>query len=246
MKKNTKKKMFTLALVICLLAIAMVGGSLAWFTAEDEATNTFTVGSIKIEQKEEFEQNSQLLPVVPNDTETPSDDANYVKKEVTVKNTGKNSAYIRTFIAVPAALEPECLKLDIDGTDWTLQWAYPTFEYNGVEYVSLCYVYNKPLESGETTPMLLKGVYLDASVDLKNDPANANTNLEFCRRVNGEYVFTGFEIADENGKILKNIDVLVRTEAVQVQGFESEGPQGALNTAFGSLNDGYHPFVISE
>lgn len=242
MKKSTKKKILTLALVIALLAIAVVGGSLAWFTAEDEATNVFTVGSIDIEQNEDFVQNSQLLPVVPNGTEDPSDDANYVKKVVTVTNTGKNAAYVRTFIAIPAALEPESLKLDIEGSDWTLQWSYPTFTYNNEEYVSLCYVYNKALASEETTPVLLKGVYLDASVDIKDNPNTESKNLEFCRRENGNYVFTGFEIADENGNIIKNVEVLVRTEAVQAQGFENDGPQGALNTAFGSLNDGYHPF----
>ena len=46
MKKSTKKKILTLALVIALLAIAVVGGSLAWFTAEAEVKNEFTVGSI--------------------------------------------------------------------------------------------------------------------------------------------------------------------------------------------------------
>lgn len=242
MKKNTKKKILTLALVIALLATAVVGGSLAWFTAEDDATNVFTVGSIDIEQNEDFVQNSQLLPVVPNDTEDPSDDANYVKKVVTVTNTGKNAAYVRTFIAVPASLEPECLKLDIDGTDWTRQWSYPAFTYNNEEYVALCYVYNKALEPEKPTPVLLKGVYLDASVDIKDDPDDNSENLEFCRLVNGEHVFSGFEIADKDGNILKNVEVLVRTEAVQAQGFESVGPQGALNTAFGNLNDGYHPF----
>ena len=43
-----KKKIISLCLVICLLAIAIVGGTLAYFTDTEEATNTFTMGSVGI------------------------------------------------------------------------------------------------------------------------------------------------------------------------------------------------------
>ena len=45
----TKKKILVLALSIAMVAILAVGGSLAYFTDKDEATNTFTVGNVKIE-----------------------------------------------------------------------------------------------------------------------------------------------------------------------------------------------------
>lgn len=44
-----KKKITAIALVVAMLAIAVVGGSLAYFTDAKEATNTFTVGNVKIE-----------------------------------------------------------------------------------------------------------------------------------------------------------------------------------------------------
>lgn len=44
-----KKKLTAIALVVAMLAIAVVGGSLAYFTDTDAATNTFTVGDVKIE-----------------------------------------------------------------------------------------------------------------------------------------------------------------------------------------------------
>ena len=44
-----KKKLTAIALVVAMLAIAVVGGSLAYFTDTDAATNTFTVGNVKIE-----------------------------------------------------------------------------------------------------------------------------------------------------------------------------------------------------
>lgn len=43
-----KKKITAIALVVCLVAVAVVGGSLAYFTDEEKATNTFTVGNVDI------------------------------------------------------------------------------------------------------------------------------------------------------------------------------------------------------
>ena len=43
-----KKKITAIFLCVALLAIAIVGASLAYFTDTDQATNTFTVGNVKI------------------------------------------------------------------------------------------------------------------------------------------------------------------------------------------------------
>ena len=95
-----KKKILTLALVVALIAI-MVGGTLAYFTADDEATNTFTIGSVEIELEENFETPDAMIPVV-----TPDDsDPNYIEKEAWVKNTGKNAAYVQMYVAIPTALD---------------------------------------------------------------------------------------------------------------------------------------------
>ena len=58
-----KKKITAIALVVCLVAVAVVGGSLAYFIDEEEATNTFTVGNVDITLTE------------PNWTSTGSQDA---------------------------------------------------------------------------------------------------------------------------------------------------------------------------
>ena len=44
-----KKKITAIFLCVALVAIAIVGASLAYFTDTDEATNTFTVGNVKID-----------------------------------------------------------------------------------------------------------------------------------------------------------------------------------------------------
>lgn len=47
-----KKKLTAVALVVCMLAIMLVGASLAYFTDTDEATNTFTMGKVDIDLTE--------------------------------------------------------------------------------------------------------------------------------------------------------------------------------------------------
>lgn len=240
MKKNTKKKVFTLMLVIMLLSIAIVGGSLAWFTAEDQVTNTFTVGSVEIIQHEtgknggEFSQGQKLTPIV--NTETPSEDPSYITKTVWVENTGKNDAYIRTWIAIPKELE-KCLVLDTNTEDgWELQWLPPYPTIDGIEYLCYCYVYNNTLSARSKSPVLLNGVYLDPKVDVQR---NDNGKLVFCYRdENNQMVFTDFEVTDATD----NVKIIVATQAVQKEGFRDA--KHALNEAFGEpIYDASVPFV---
>lgn len=123
-----KKKIIALCLVICLLAIAVVGGTMAYLTDDDAATNVMTVGKIDIIQNEQerdengalddFTQDKMLYPAVfpdgasylqyadPADYPVANDEAwkvvvdnpNVIDKFVTVTNEGNTAAYIRTII----------------------------------------------------------------------------------------------------------------------------------------------------
>lgn len=114
-----KKKITAIALVICLVAVAIVGGSLAYFTDTDKATNTFTVGGVAIDLIEQerganglqdFTQEKILMPIVGS-AQGEKDEygqplaKNYVDKMVTIENTGKSDAYIRAYFAIPSALD---------------------------------------------------------------------------------------------------------------------------------------------
>lgn len=116
-----KKKLFTMAMAIALIAVSIVGMSLAYFTDKKEATNTFTAGGVKIDlieqqrneagtELEEFEQDQVLMPIVGS-AQGEKDDfgqpvaANYVDKMITIENTGKSAAYIRAYFAIPSALD---------------------------------------------------------------------------------------------------------------------------------------------
>ena len=71
-----KKKLTAIFLCVALVAIAVVGASLAYFTDTDSATNTFTVGNVKIDLIEsryhrEGNDNSGDTSI-PNPTQTAS------------------------------------------------------------------------------------------------------------------------------------------------------------------------------
>ena len=69
-----KKKLLAFAMVFALAAVAVVGGSLAYFTDEDEAENTFAVGNVNISliEQQRNEQNPDMLsPYVDGSTLIP-------------------------------------------------------------------------------------------------------------------------------------------------------------------------------
>ena len=101
-----KKKIIALCLIVALAATAVIGGTLAYFTDTDSAENTFTVGGVSIELIEQqagknglepFEQEKPLVPGTSND-------GNAQSKIVTVKNTGKNDAWVWVDMLIPSAL----------------------------------------------------------------------------------------------------------------------------------------------
>ena len=82
-----KKKITALCLCVALLAVAVVGASLAYFTDTKSATNTFTVGNVKIDLLESslHRENAGIANGATSDSELWSD----VDKE----GTGNTSKY---------------------------------------------------------------------------------------------------------------------------------------------------------
>lgn len=230
-----KKKIVVASLVIALLAIA-VGGSLAWFTANDEVKNVFTVGSVVIEQNEDFVQESQLLPVVGEDP-TDADD-NYIKKAVTVENTGINSAYVQTYVAVPAVLDNNgILKLydaNLAANGWSKEGVVATgisIEGETIPYNVYLYRYDSILAKDVETAPCLEYVYIDKTIDLNtydlkdaegNEGTDGVTDTAYFVLADGTEI-TGFNAAG-------NLNVYVATQAVQADGFD--GAEQALESAF--------------
>lgn len=94
-----KKKNLILTLTAVMLAFAIgVGGTIAYFTSTDEETNTFTLGNVKIDLKEIFdEQNAVLRPG--------SQTTNKIEKKVWIENTGTENAYVWYEWYIPTELD---------------------------------------------------------------------------------------------------------------------------------------------
>lgn len=119
-----KKKLLAIGLAVAVLAVTIVGMSIAYFTDTDNETNTFTVGNVKILLNEQerrlnddgstdlgtFTQNKPLIPIVGS-AQGEKDEfglptaANYVDKVITITNTGASNAYVRAYFAIPSALD---------------------------------------------------------------------------------------------------------------------------------------------
>ncbi len=112
--KNMKK---TLVMVVSLALVAMlaIGGTLAYLTVDPiEKSNVFTVGDIDIELNEKYDGTKgaatpeEILDADGNMTGVkyngvmPGD---YLQKEVSVANTGKNPAYVAVEVTFDNALE---------------------------------------------------------------------------------------------------------------------------------------------
>ena len=209
-----------------------VGGSLAYFMDNDEVTNVFTIGSVDIEQNEDFVQESQLLPVVGID---PADaDDNYIKKTVTVENIGKNGAYVQTYVAVPARLDNAgVLKLwddnaatngwvKLDG-DAAMAGVQPmaTATFDNMLYNVYLYRYSSILAKDTETAACLEYVYITPETDL-NVYTDANGDKTAYFEIDGTEI-TEF---DATGKL----NVYVAPQAVQDRGFADADE--ALDTAF--------------
>lgn len=231
-----KKKTLTIALIVLLIAI-MVSGSLAYFTDTDDVTNTFTVGSVKIEIYENDKSTPDavsplgtLIPITKVDN--PSGDKSYMNKVVDVKNTGTNNAYIRTHIAVPTALL-DYLQLDMTLAGWK-EIGTTTATVEEIPYTVTTYDHLTAVEPNKFTAELLQGVYLKSNVDLEED---ASGNLTFIlrdsdgKKTDSSGYVAHTKKADGSYETAK-VNILIASEAIQDRGFDDATE--ALNTGFGT------------
>ena len=186
----------------------------------------------------DFQQEKPMLPAVyPGDTipwapsdewvvpgdeawKVVEDNSNVIDKFVTVKNTGKSDAYIRTVFAFEedsSLIHYAANGANItEGGTWVWEENVGTFEKDGVTYSLYVATYTEPVKPGETTIPSLKQIYMDKTA----------TN-EYCEQFGETY------------------DILVYSQAVQSDGFDSiiAGPDAALNEAFGEITGTSNPWV---
>ena len=133
-----KKRSIIIISIVALLALLVVGGTMAWFTSNpEEVENTFKAGTVKIEVNEHGFQD--IIDWNPGDTTT---------KEVSVKSKGSKKTYVR--VQLTPVWEGN---LSIDNV--VLNWD----EENWV-YSDGWFYYKKILAGGAETEKLLNSVTL--------------------------------------------------------------------------------------
>ena len=173
-----KKRMLAVVLAVCALAVLAIGSTFAFFTSNDNAGNTFTMGNVKIELTETSTESEGVK------TGEVAEDGKGIKysgampgdvfsKEPTVTNTGDNTAWIRVKIDVTTEDEAmvenmNALKASIiDDMTANYGWAVT----NDDEYI----YYTLPVISGEAVD-LFKTVTIPTSWG--NEAANASFSIE--------------------------------------------------------------------
>jgi len=219
-------------------------------TNEDGTYKTDTIDNVTSYVLQDFSQSKPLLPIV-GDPNEPGDSPAYKgwddtvvrmtqvdsygfmqvfagknaqDKFVTVENTGKSDAFVRTIVAIEVGstdgkLIKTSARAGSEPAPWAVEMLDETVEIDGNNYMVYEYVYrgasdvnrhvNGILPEGDTTYPNLCQIYL-----------KHNATNEDMVAIDG----------NENGKL----DIIVLSQAVQAAGFEDAAT--ALDTAFGPVD----------
>lgn len=265
--KMKNRKLLLIVSLILALTMAM-GSTLAYLTDTDEAVNVMTLGNVDIEQielqrkdgikhnatlnegdLEPFEQGQALYPAFPVNNQATDYSAEatdllkwgpYVHtgtaanglwndekligaldKFVFVENTGSSPAYFRTWIALecPEGMEFSAgpdkeFMINRNGSEIYDWQDVGAVTIDGVRYVLLCATYQKALEPGDASHPSLLQVVMTHNAD--------NEDMK---------------------KLGETYEILVISQAVQVQNLEQLGATAALNVAFGEPSLDSHPWM---
>ncbi|MBQ2767768.1 MAG: hypothetical protein IJF49_06800 [Clostridia bacterium] len=220
-----------------MMAASMTGGTLAYFRDADGSVNVMTIGSVSIEQ-EEFERDANgnlksgvthakfAIPVVGpiawDETELEVNGTgcrvftdelkNVLDHIVTVENTGKSDAYVRSIIAIEAPGYDEedwiHVNLNENGVTYT-EWI--PLQIDGKEYICCTATYTEKLAPGIKAQPSMVQLFLDHAAD--ND---------YCAKFGGSW------------------EILIKSQAMQAGGFSDAVT--ALNTVFGEVSQNNNPW----
>lgn len=157
-----RKKIGLIAATAALGALLVVGGTLAWFTDTETATNVVTTGNVQIAIQENGDKMDPGERLTFAGAQTPGQS---LDKKVEILNIGKNDAYIRVKIVNDAGLELSIT----DDTNWI-----PEDDY---------YYYLLPVkaELGFTTALL-------EEVKIPSDWTNDAVDMEYEVKINAEAI----------------------------------------------------------
>lgn len=188
-KSSKSKKRFKSIVSLLLVTAILITGALAYLTATDSKTNTFTVGNVSLilQEPEWDEKNGENI--TPGET---------VAKDPEIVNNGTVDAYVYLSVSVPkgeytfiddvtgATIEGVNTKLfeyDYNDTNWK-EFAYVEGETEDTIY----YYYDGILEAGDTTEALFEEVSL---IDLVSGSGAEGQELNII--INGFGIQSNFD-----------------------------------------------------
>lgn len=168
------KRKILLAAVVAVCCAMTVSGTLAYFTAKDTAHNIITSGGVNIEIVEKTIGEDGTIHDFPEEGLDGAMPGEKISKIVSVKNTGKNEAWIRVYVETSiTGSNGEELPTEIEGAGPVItynvddSWVYDQDGY---------YYYTKPVAAGESTSVLFDTVTF--SPQMGNMYQNCETNIE--------------------------------------------------------------------
>lgn len=156
-----KKKLGLITATVALGALLAVGGTLAWFTDTETATNVVTTGNVQVAIQE---NGTEMEPGGGIEFEGPQTPGQTLDKAVAIINKGANDAYVRVQITNDADLN---LTFS-NSSNWTLYSGY--------------YYYTKVLSADTTTDTLLSTIGIPSTWD------NSYTDKELDVVINVEAI----------------------------------------------------------
>lgn len=171
-----KKKIVALCLCIALAVVAIGGATLAYFTDTKTATNTFTVGNVKIKLDEKDikatdgsrTENGNAYTIYPGAS---------VEKDPTVTNVGENDAYVRVKVVannvktlaaqLGQSVDLATIFTGFVDAKWTLAGT-PTVSADGETYTYV-YNYKTVLAKGQSTGALFTNVVIPSTITNMGD-----------------------------------------------------------------------------
>lgn len=179
--KTKKNIMFSLLIFVLAIAIAGIGGTLAFLTKNTEKrANNFTFGNVAIKLTED---KWEKLP--PEDKIIYPDKS--IPKDPVITNTGKNDAYVYMEVKVPRAevgtygengisiKEKEERDLFTFVVEQDIGWVQLGDTAIDGNYSVYLYVYNEPLSPKDSTPPLFEEVKV---IPMLEGELEMNTSIE--------------------------------------------------------------------
>lgn len=189
-----KKKIASIALIVALAAIAIVGASLAYFTDTTQGqTNTFTFGNVEIEVIEEEWDENDVQAVLPGSS---------YAKDPAIQNVGTNAAWVRMNVKITGA-DTLLAALQRDNPDSTLLAMFSNLAAKG-KWVATG---QDPIVDGsEITYTYYYKTKLDA--DALTDPLFTRVTIPPA-------------LTSDDAQRLTAFNMVITADAIQADGFDS-------------------------